>query len=249
MKQFKLFNKIFLFSISVLAITIGVLLFLNNKDVELSNVVTHKLSTTAKLASEVAVDNTDGYKALAAGIGIGLAALGGTIAMGLANIPLNIDWQQILLHLLNFVILVGGLYLLLYNPIKKFIAKRKEYYKNIDNEAKNNMEKANAKEAEINERLASLEKEIEEKRQQATKEIEEYKKNQIEETNKQTLAMLENAKDRAMKDKEKILADANKEIKQLVTQATKKVVSSSTSDAYKDFLDGAIGSDTDATKQ
>ena len=84
MKQFKLFNKIFLFSISVLAITVGVLLFLNNKDAELSNVVTHKLSTTAKLASEVAVDNTDGYKALAAGIGIGLAALGGTIAMGLA---------------------------------------------------------------------------------------------------------------------------------------------------------------------
>ena len=31
------------------------------------------------------------------------------------NIPLNIDWQQILLHLLNFVILAGGLYLLLYS--------------------------------------------------------------------------------------------------------------------------------------
>ena len=24
------------------------------------------------------------------------------------NIPLNIDWQQILLHLLNFAILAGG---------------------------------------------------------------------------------------------------------------------------------------------
>lgn len=34
------------------------------------------------------------------------------------NIPLNIDWQQILLHLFNFAILVGGLYLLLYNPVK-----------------------------------------------------------------------------------------------------------------------------------
>ena len=33
------------------------------------------------------------------------------------NIPLNIDWQQILLHLLNFVILAGGLYLLLYKPV------------------------------------------------------------------------------------------------------------------------------------
>ena len=35
--------------------------------------------------------------------------------------PLNIDFVQILLHLLNFVILAGGLTLLLFNPVKKFI--------------------------------------------------------------------------------------------------------------------------------
>ena len=35
------------------------------------------------------------------------------------GIPLNIDWHQILLHLFNFLILVGGLYFLLYNPIRK----------------------------------------------------------------------------------------------------------------------------------
>ena len=34
------------------------------------------------------------------------------------NIPLNIDWQQILLHFFNFSILVGGLYLLLFKPVK-----------------------------------------------------------------------------------------------------------------------------------
>ena len=44
------------------------------------------------------------------------------------NIPLNIDWQQILLHLLNFVILAGGLYLLLYKPVKTFMEKRQLYY-------------------------------------------------------------------------------------------------------------------------
>ena len=44
------------------------------------------------------------------------------------NIPLNIDWQQILLHLLNFVILAGGLYLLLYKPVKTFMEKRQQYY-------------------------------------------------------------------------------------------------------------------------
>ena len=37
------------------------------------------------------------------------------------NIPLNIDWQQILLHLLNFAILAGGLYLLLFKPVKAFM--------------------------------------------------------------------------------------------------------------------------------
>ena len=41
------------------------------------------------------------------------------------NLPLNIDFQQILLHLLNFVILAGGLYLLLYKPVNKFIKKRR----------------------------------------------------------------------------------------------------------------------------
>ena len=42
------------------------------------------------------------------------------------NVPLNIDWQQILLHLLNFVILFAILYFLLYDPVKKFMDKRCE---------------------------------------------------------------------------------------------------------------------------
>ena len=47
------------------------------------------------------------------------------------NIPLNIDWQQILLHLLNFAILAGGLYLLLYKPVKAFMEQRQAYYQGI----------------------------------------------------------------------------------------------------------------------
>ena len=48
------------------------------------------------------------------------------------NIPLNIDWQQILLHFFNFSILVGGLYLLLFKPMKDFMAKREQHYQAID---------------------------------------------------------------------------------------------------------------------
>ena len=51
------------------------------------------------------------------------------------NIPLNIDWQQILLHLFNFTILAGGLYLLLYRPVKEFMKKRDAYYQGINDQA------------------------------------------------------------------------------------------------------------------
>ena len=41
----------------------------------------------------------------------------------------------ILLHLLNFVILAGGLYLLLYKPVKTFMEKRQQYYQEQDAKA------------------------------------------------------------------------------------------------------------------
>ena len=51
------------------------------------------------------------------------------------NIPLNIDWQQILLHLFNFSILVGGLYLLLFKPVKNFMDKRAKHYADMESAA------------------------------------------------------------------------------------------------------------------
>ena len=47
------------------------------------------------------------------------------------SIPLNIDWQQILLHLFNFAILAGGLYLLLYRPVKQFMERRQTHYEEL----------------------------------------------------------------------------------------------------------------------
>ena len=52
------------------------------------------------------------------------------------NIPLNIDWQQILLHFFNFSILVGGLYLLLFKPVKSFMEKREKHYADMEAAAK-----------------------------------------------------------------------------------------------------------------
>ena len=50
--------------------------------------------------------------------------------------PLNIDFQQIFLHLLNFTLLFAILYYLLYKPVKDFMAKREAYYADMDKEAR-----------------------------------------------------------------------------------------------------------------
>ena len=55
---------------------------------------------------------------------------------------LGIDIQQILLHLLNFVILFTGLYVLLYGPVKKFMDSRIEEYKKQDDEAEDKAQSA-----------------------------------------------------------------------------------------------------------
>ena len=60
------------------------------------------------------------------------------------NIPLNIDWQQIILHLLNFAILAGGLYFLLYRPVRKFMDQREEHYRQMETEAQQRLDQAKA---------------------------------------------------------------------------------------------------------
>ena len=41
--------------------------------------------------------------------------------------PLGIDITQILLHMFNVVILFGGMYIILYSPVKKFMKQREEH--------------------------------------------------------------------------------------------------------------------------
>lgn len=82
-----------------------------------------------------------------------------------SGIPLNIDWRQILLHLLNLVILFLILYFLLYKPIQKFIEKRKKYYAEQDERAKTALADAEKKKASYDELLGKVDDEIAEKKQ------------------------------------------------------------------------------------
>ena len=61
------------------------------------------------------------------------------------GVPLNIDWQQILLHMFNLIILTGGLYFLLYQPVTAFMKKRQEYYAGLEADAQAKLQEAEQK--------------------------------------------------------------------------------------------------------
>ena len=76
------------------------------------------------------------------------------------NIPLNIDWQQILLHFFNFSILVGGLYLLLFKPVKSFMAKREKHYADMESAAVAREKDTEELKAEMAKREAAFDTEL-----------------------------------------------------------------------------------------
>lgn len=152
--------------------------------------------------------------------------------------PLNIDWQQILLHLFNFVILFAVLYFLLYKPVKQFMDKRIEYYKKLDEEAKQNLADSEKTKETYRNKLASAEDEITAEKERARQEIDDLNAVRIKQAEKEAGKILTDARQSIEKERAKMLREAQNEISDMVASATEKlIVESSTSDVYDQFLD------------
>lgn len=153
------------------------------------------------------------------------------------NLPLNIDWQQILLHLFNFVILFAILYFLLYKPVKDFMEKRTEYYKKLDDDAKLNFEASEKTKEEYLKKLTAAEDEIIANKEKARKELEESKTMKIKEAEKEAGKIVAEAYQTLEKERAKMLKEAQNEISDMVVTATEKIVlQSSTSESFEQFL-------------
>ena len=122
------------------------------------------------------------------------------------NLPLNIDLQQIFLHMLNFVILAGGLYFILYSPVKKFMDQRAARYAEMDAAAAQKLAEAEKLAAGHQAQLAKLEDE------------------------------LAAARKNAESIRTKALTDSQKELKELAMAAAEKLALSSSRDAFDEFL-------------
>lgn len=158
----------------------------------------------------------------------------------LAGIPLNIDWQQILLHLFNFAIIFAILFFLLYKPVKNFMYKRSKHFEDLQKETSEKLLEAEKTKAEYEQQLKDAEKEIAAKREEAEAKTANETKLRIEEAENQARSLVADATQRAKAEHDKILDQAKHEITDLVTAATEKIVlNTDINEVYDSFLDTA----------
>ena len=153
--------------------------------------------------------------------------------------PLNIDWQQILLHWMNLVILAGGLYFLLYRPVKKFMAKREEHYKQLEEQVSGKIAEAEQYKAQYGEKLAAADEEIHQARAKAQLAVEQSTQEQIAQARVQADQIVARARAQADRVKERAIHDSQDEIRRLAEKATERLVLKK--DPFDQFLDLAEG--------
>ena len=162
--------------------------------------------------------------------------------------PLNIDFLQVLLHMLNFVILAGGLSLLLYKPICRFLDQRTAHF---DALARDNAEKAAENDrlkAEYQQKLTEAETDIAARKTQAEKDMADIAESYISQAKDKAEAYLTAAEKEAEERKEHILDSAQTEIGELVLSVAQKLLSDTVTperdsalyDAYIRLADQAV---------
>lgn len=165
------------------------------------------------------------------------------------NLPLNIDIQQIFLHMFNFWILAGGLYILLYKPAKSFMDKRAETIQSQQQSADDLMKSAQALKQEYEGKLASFETEKEQMRDAFEKELTNSYAAEIENAKAEAANIVAKARESASAERTRIKEAAIIDIEELAIDAEEKIVMKSDSEAFDRFLQAVEkGEANDAAK-
>ena len=153
--------------------------------------------------------------------------------------PLNIDPQQILLHWMNLAILTGGLYFLLYQPVKTFLAKREEYYRDLDRQAQDKLARAEQLQADYQKKLDGAEEEIHQARAKAQQSLQQSVQEQLDQAQARAQLIVTRAHADAERTREQALYDSQQDIRRLAETAAKRLALHE--DPFDQFLDLAEG--------
>jgi len=151
--------------------------------------------------------------------------------------PLNIDWQQILLHWMNLAILTGGLYFLLFEPVKRFMDQRAAHYQNLERQAADKLAEAERLRANCQAKLDQADAEIHQERLKAQQAAAQAAQEHLDQAEEQAKRIVAKAKAEAEQRKERAIRESQKEMRELAAKAAKKLAAQPGADFYDQFLD------------
>ena len=125
--------------------------------------------------------------------------------------PLNINLQQILLHALNFVILFGAMYFLLYKPVKSFMDSRKAHYEKMDEDAKAVLAEAEKTKAGYEAQLKSADEEIARRQREANEALQHAVDERRAQAEQQAGEIVRKAREDAAREHERVMEQAKKD--------------------------------------
>ena len=158
----------------------------------------------------------------------------------MTDLPLNIDFQQILLHLLNFTLLFAGIYFLLYKPVRDFMKKREQNYIEMQKTADEVLAHAMEAKHEYEGKLSAADAEIAAKKKQAAEELEQFRRKKTGDANAEAERILEDARTEGQAMRDQIVDSAKEQIVDLVDEiARKALVTEDVSTTFDAFLDAA----------
>ncbi len=158
----------------------------------------------------------------------------------MTGLPLNIDIQQIMLHLFNFTILFGALYILLYKPVRNFMDGREQYYADMDTRAGEALAAAEESRQTYEQKVHDFDEEARAERAEMRKAVSAERDRQLAAAKADAERIVSDARTEANREKEEIISSAQKEIAGMVTDAMEKLtLEQSASDAFDQFLDAA----------
>lgn len=158
--------------------------------------------------------------------------------------PLNIDLQQILLHWLNLAILTGGLYFLLYKPVKDFMSKRERHYRELDEQSQEKLRQAEQLKAEYQTKLDGADEEIHQSWLKAQQDIQKSVQDQLAQAQAQAKQIVSKAQAEAEASRERLHRESQRELREMATKAVKKLAFRKDTDPFDQFLDLAEGGGT-----
>ena len=152
--------------------------------------------------------------------------------------PLGIDFMQIFLHLFNVVVLFGGLYILLYAPVKKFMQQREDHYKEMEEQAKAALQDAEDMKHSYEEKLRNVQDEIAAQKKKAATDLERERQAGTRDVREEAAKISADAKRDAEKKRSAILDDAKSEISKMIVEAAEKLMlEGGEGSVYDAFLD------------